>query len=192
MDKERIELIETYRAEAIALLTTNQQARVAAQRTTATIFAVAGAVIVAGIVARTDDVAIALPAVVLLLLSVLFQQYADVTVMGAARAALERRVAANLGDYGLIYETAVAPIRKRPPLVQSMRVLQTVTSVFVGTVVVVGTVIAFQDQPSAVQIGFTTLTLLSLASAALSYRDMLRSGPVASAELEATLTRLRS
>jgi hypothetical protein len=38
----------------------------------------------------------------------------------------------------------------------------------------------------------TTLTLLSLASAALSYRDMLRSGPVASAELEATLTRLRS
>jgi hypothetical protein len=56
----------------------------------------------------------------------------------------------------------------------------------------VGSAVAFGDQPVRVELGFTILTGVALASAVLSYRDMLRSGPVASRELEAALERLRT
>ncbi len=100
--------------------------------------------------------------------------------MGAAREALERRLTATLGTHALIYEMAVAPIRKRTPLVASVRVLQALTAVIVIGLVAAGGVIAFDDQPLGVKVGFSLLTATTLVSAALSYRDMLRSGAVAS------------
>jgi hypothetical protein len=186
------ELLETYRVEAVALLTINQQARHVALRLTVAIFMLIAVTVVVGIVARTDDVAIPLPAAVLVLASCLFQQYADLTVIGAVRAALERRVGELIGGHGLIYETVVAPIRKRPPLAAGVRVLQATSALIVAAVLGVGAVVAFDDQPVNVELGFSVLTGVALASAVLSYRDMLRSGPVASRELEAAFERLRT
>jgi hypothetical protein len=192
MADDRAELIETYRVEAVALLTINQHARLAALRLTVAIFALIAVTVIVGIVARTDDVAIPLPAAVLVLTSCLFQQYADLTVIGAARELLERRVGAAIGGYGLIYETAVAPIRKRAPLVAGVRLVQMTSGLIIAAAVGVGAAVAFEDQPVSVELGFTILTGMALASAVLSYRDMLRSGPVASRELEAALERLRT
>lgn len=189
---DRSELLETYRAEAIALLTINQRARLAALWLTVAIFTLIALTVVVGIVAQTDDVVIPLPAAVLVVTSCLFQQYADLTVIGAARALLERRIGTALGEYGLIYESAVAPIRKRAPLVVGVRLMQATSALIIAAAIGVGAVVAFDDQPVRVELGFAVLTGAALASAVLSYRDMLRSGPVASRELEAALERLRA
>jgi hypothetical protein len=180
---QRAELIATLRAEAIALLEANQRGRAGAQRMILAAFALVTATLLVGIAARTDDVAIPLPAALLLLLSAALQQYADVTVLGAARAALETRLARELGGQALAYETAVAPIRKRPPLVGSVRLLQAVAVLVLAASVVTGGVAAFDGQPLAVTLGFCVATAAGLLTLALSYRDMCRSWPVASAAL---------
>jgi hypothetical protein len=76
-------------------------------------FLIVAATVVVAIVAATDDVLLVLPPLMLGMQSRLFQQYADLTVIGAAGAVLERRIAVALGAHALIYEMAVAPIRKR-------------------------------------------------------------------------------
>jgi hypothetical protein len=50
-----------------------------------------------------------------MLLAVSFQQFADVSVFGVARQSLERLINDSLGATSLIYETAVALVRKRVP-----------------------------------------------------------------------------
>lgn len=55
-------------------------------------------------------------------LALVFQTYSDVSVLGAARQALEARLRAERHG-GLIYETAVAGIRQQGPLVTGVRLL---------------------------------------------------------------------
>jgi hypothetical protein len=182
-------LHEAQQAEALALLNANQRARLAAWQLSAASFALLAATVVVAVASRNDDVLMVLPPLLLALQSLLFQLFGDVTVLGAARAALEARVNQRLASSALIYESAVAPIRKRPPLVGSVRVLQAVSGVAVAGAVVAGLIVAFDDQPAAVSAGVSSLTLLTAISAGLSYRDMLRSWPAAAAHLEAELAR---
>ena len=181
------ELIQTHRAEAVALFSANQAARLAAERVTGLVFVLVGITAAAGINTHNDDVAIALPPVVLLLLSYMLQQYADLTVLGAAREQLESRANALLGERALIYESVVAPIRKRSPLVASVRILQWLSGLVVLGVVVVGTAIAFDGHPALVEWGYTVLTTATLASVALSYSAMRRSGKEAARQIAAHL-----
>lgn len=174
----------------MALLEANQRARLAAQATMTTVFVMVTAVVTVSVSLRNEDIVIALPPATLMLLSFVFQQYADVTVLGAARAALESHIDLAVGRHALIYETVVAPVRKRPPLVRSVRLLQSLAGLLVAGIVGSGAAFAFDHQPALVEIGFTLITLGGLASAWLSYRDMLRSGRVASAALAAALADL--
>jgi hypothetical protein len=183
VEERRDELIATLRAEALALLDANQRGRAAAQRTLLAAFALVVAAVLVGIAARTDDIAILLAPAVLLLLSSALQQYSDVTVLGAARAALETRIEQLVGERALLYESAVAPIRKRAPLVGSVRVMQGLVAAAVAAVVGTGAVVAFQDQPLVVELGFCVFTASGLLSLTLSYRAMSRSWDVASAAL---------
>lgn len=189
MSEPNHQLHEAQQAEALALLNANQRARLAAWQLSAASFALMAATVVVAVATRNDDVLMVLPPLLLALHSLLFQLFGDVTVLGAARAALEARVNQRLASSALIYESAVAPIRKRPPLVRSVRVLQAVSGLAVAGAVVAGLIVAFDDQPAAVSAGVSALTLLTAISAGLSYRDMLRSWPAAGAHLEAELAR---
>jgi hypothetical protein len=182
-------LLETYRAEALALFSVNQAGRAAAERIGALLLTLIGIAIAAGINAHTDAVAIALGPICLLLASYMFQQYADVSVTGAARAALEDRVAKGLGGrHGLIYEYAVADIRQTEPLRRSVRLLQGLSFVVLGGVVVTANVIALEGgRLWYVQAGSLLGTALGLWSAIASWRDMMRSGAIARRRIEARL-----
>jgi hypothetical protein len=181
------QLIESYRAEAIALLAANQAARAAAQRLGIAIVVVAGSVIAAGVLAGDATVVVVLPTVVLLLSAVMFQQYPDVTVLGVARETIELRLA-DMGAGGLVYEAMVAGIRKRPPLVRSVRALQAVLGTTAAGIVIAGAVIAFGGgHPWTMPAGFVVTTVPALVVAVAAYRDMLRSGEVARQALGAAL-----
>jgi hypothetical protein len=187
VDPESAALVETRRAEALALLRINQRDRLVGLALIATAFASIAVSAVVGVALRSDDPAIPLPGFVLILLSLAFQQYAEVSVLGAARRQIERALAAELGGYGLIYETALSGVRQHPPLVASVRLLQTVGALVVAAVIVVGAVAALDHHPAIVEVGFVAITAACLASAALSYRDMLRAGSVAERALAASL-----
>src|SRR5258708_7629895 len=118
------QLVETRRAEALAFFDVNQRARTAAERVMALIFSVSSIAASVGVAAKTSRVVLPLPSVLFLLLSYMFQQYGDLTVVGATRRRLEDLVNAAIGGKGLVYETAVAQIRQVNPLVRSVRVLQ--------------------------------------------------------------------
>jgi hypothetical protein len=183
------QLLETYRVEALALFQVNQVGRVAAERTIALILTASGIAIGAGINADTELVGAALAPVVLFLLSYTFQQYAEVSVTGAARAVLERLVADQLGGtYGLIYEYAVAGVRKRPPLVRSVRILQVVTGFAVAVVLVVGGAVAFGGNHSwLIAAGYSIGVLVGAATAGTSFQAMLNSGREATRQIEQRL-----
>jgi hypothetical protein len=182
-DRDKV-VVETLRAEAIALFQVNQAARTAAERVAALTFAVVAITVAAGINAETDDVAIVLPSVVLLLLSYMFQQYADVAVIGAARASLEARVNAVLVDRCLIYETEVASIHKGRPLVGSFHFLRALLAALVLALLCVGTYVAFDGQEPYVEVAYQAATLASLVSAVWSFIAMLRGFGVATRKLE--------
>jgi hypothetical protein len=128
-----------------------------------------------GAAAKTDRVVLPLPALLFLLLSYMFQQYGDLTVVGAARRRLEDLVNAEIGGKGLVYETAVAEIRQVKPLVLSVRVLQGLMGATVGGATIFACWVLFQGEAALVVIAFTVVTSLTMLSAGLSYRDMLRS-----------------
>jgi hypothetical protein len=176
-------LMEAWKAEAMALFTANQRARGIALQMVVATFVVIAAGAMATILADNGDVMLVIAPVTLGLQSLLFQQYADLNVVGAARGVLERRVNQALGTTALLYETAIAPIRKRPPLVTSVRLLQAATAAAVIATVLFSLAVAYDDQSAALSIGFTVLIAVELLSAGLSYRDMLRSVSVASAAL---------
>jgi hypothetical protein len=183
VEEREKQLIETRRAEAIALFQAGQAQRAAADRVIALFFTAVGIAVAAGVNAHNEVTAIVLAPLVVLFLSYAFQQYADVSVLGAAREALERDLSLDLAGRGLIYETEVAPIRKRRPLLVSMRVMQGASALLILAVVAVAAVVAFRDRPWYVEAGFVAGTVVALVSAVLSYRDMLRSGHIARAEL---------
>jgi hypothetical protein len=141
----------------------------------ALIFSVTSIVASVGVAAKTDRVVLPLPALLFLLLSYMFQQYADLTVVGAARRRLEDLVNADLQGKGIVYETAVAEIRQVRPLVLSVRVLQGLMGATIGGATVFACWVLFQGEPALVVIAFAAVTSLAMLSAGLSYRDMLRS-----------------
>lgn len=177
------ELLRTRRAEAIALLETNQRGRSRASGVLALAFLtilIAGTI---GIAWNKPDLAIPVPTVLLLLVAELFQCYADVTVVGKARRRLEVAINNELGAAGVIYESLVADIRKRPPLVFSERVLQGAGALVVVASIVVGAVIAYDERPTWLEVLYPVSTGFALVVALLSYRAMLASGAVATAAL---------
>lgn len=173
------DLIETFRAEAMALFSANQSARLAAQRLGIFIVVFIGIGVGAALLADDQHVVVALPPVVFVLSAMMFQQFAEVSVTGAAREVLEERLA-DLGVPGLIYERAVAGIRKRPPLVTSVRALQVLLGSGAIALTVVAAVFAFDDHHHwTLAVAYLAVTLPTLAVAATSYLHMLRSGGVA-------------
>lgn len=102
----------------------------------------------------------------------MFQQYTDLTVIGMARLALERRVNAAIGDPGLIYETAVAGVTKEPPFVWSVRALQIATGAVV-IAVIAARAIAAQGENAVVIISYALSTLAALGVAGFSFLEML-------------------
>jgi hypothetical protein len=141
----------------------------------ALIFSVSSIVASVGVAAKTNRVVLPLPALLFLLLSYMFQQYSDLTVIGAARRRLEDLVNAEVGGKGLVYETAVAEIRQVRPLVRSVRVLQGLMGATVGGATIFACWVLFQGAAALVVVAFIVVTSLTMLSAGLSYRDMLRS-----------------
>ncbi|MBN8866053.1 MAG: hypothetical protein J0H98_00730 [Solirubrobacterales bacterium] len=169
-------LLETRREEAIAFFHVNQAARTAAERVIALIFSVSAIAASIGAAAETLDVVIPLPALIFLLLSYMFQQYADLTTIGVTRRRLEDEVNAELGGHkGLVYETAVAEIRKKPPLVFGVRLLQTMLGLVALSATILAAKVALDGHDSLVIAGFAAGTAVTLASASWSFLDMHRS-----------------
>ncbi|HWT93973.1 MAG TPA: hypothetical protein VN238_13300 [Solirubrobacteraceae bacterium] len=169
-------------AEAQSLLEINQRRRAHAE-TTSLLTAITSLVLCTAAICTDESRLILLVApVALLLTSFAFQQYADVTVLGAARARLEGLVNDALRGRALIYECHVAGIRKRPPLVSSVALLQLVVRGSVVAGVAAGTWVAL-GQPGWVAAAYAAATLVTAASCAFSYRDMRRAWVVASTDL---------
>lgn len=177
------ELLKTRRAEAIALLEANQRGRSRASAVLALAFLTILTAGTIGIAWDEPDLAIPLPTVLLLLFAELCQYYADVTVIGTARRRLEAAINDELSAAALVYESLVADIRKRPPLVLSERVLQGAGTLIVVASIVIGAVVTYDGRPTWVEILYPVCTALALAVAVLCYRAMLASGPVAARAL---------
>jgi hypothetical protein len=183
MSSREEELLVTRRQEAAALRELNQRTRREATAVlTASLLVVLVAALVA-IVAHDAAVLIPAPALLLLLSALAFQLFAEVSVTGAARRALEGTVNRELGVDALIYESHVAGIRQRPPLVRSVRLLQTVWAAGVCGALVAGTIAAYEQPASWPAVLFTIFSLMSVLACAASYRDMLRAGHTAAAAL---------
>jgi len=184
VDSTRSELLETRRQEAAALLRVNQSIRGAAVLTfiaSVLVTAVAGIVAIVG---HDSVVLLPAPSIVLLLCSLAFQQFAEVSVTGAARARLEVAINGELKATGLIYESHVAPIRQRRPLVTSVRALQCVWAAGVVVLLVAATIAAYEQHEAWVPVLYTAFTIAMVFSCVSSYRDMLRSGLTAASALD--------
>ncbi|HET9593330.1 MAG TPA: hypothetical protein VFP17_10475, partial [Solirubrobacterales bacterium] len=156
--------IQTRREEAIAFFHVNQTGRNAVERVVALFFSVAAIAGSVGVAAGTPDVLLPLPALLFLLLSYMFQQYADLTVLGCARRRLEDLVNSELEAKGLVYETAVAQIRQVNPLVRSVRLLQGLLGLVVLAALIVATVVAVREHDSLILVGYSCGTLLAILS----------------------------
>lgn len=169
-----LERVQTRRDEAIAFFHVNQTGRTAIERVVALFFSVAAIAGSVGVAAGTPDVLLPLPALLFLLLSYMFQQYSDLTVLGNARRHLEDQVNDQLGVKGLVYETAVAQIRQVEPLVRSVRFLQGLLGCIVLGATIFATVVAFDDHSTLIRMAYISGTALTIASAGYSYVHMLR------------------
>lgn len=168
-------LLETRREEAIAFFHVNQAARTAAERVIALIFSVSAIAASIGAAAGTLDVVIPLPALIFLLLSYMFQQYSDLTVIGVTRRRLENLVNAELGEQkGLVYETVVAEIRKKPPFVVGVRLLQTMLGLVALGATILAAKVALDGHNALVIVGFAAGTSVAYVSAVWSFVDMHR------------------
>jgi hypothetical protein len=177
------EVVATRRAEAVALFEANQRGRARAGGLVGIALLTILAAGIVGIACHAAALAIPVPTVLLLLSAELFQYYTDVTVMGAARRQLEEIVNAELGTDCLIYESLVADIRKRPPLVMSERLLQATGTLVVLSSVVVGAIVAYSNRPAWVQVLYPMCTVAAFMVALVCYRAMLLSGRVVAATL---------
>jgi hypothetical protein len=181
--------MQTRRDEATAFFQVNQAGRTAVERVVALFFSVAAIAGSVGVAAGTPDVVLPLPALLFLLLSYMFQQYADLTVLGTARRRLEDLVndqlgaTGELGAKGLVYETAVAQIRQVKPLVHSVRLLQGLLGAVVLGATAMATIVAFNDHSTLVPISYVTGTSLAIVSAGYSFFHMRRSARVTDEKL---------
>jgi hypothetical protein len=177
------DLMQTRRDEAIAFFHVNQAARNAAERVVAlffTVTAIAGSI---GVAAHNPDAVLPLPALLLLLVSYMFQQYADLTVIGTTRRRLEDLVNHEIGGDGLVYESTVAPIRKTPPLSHSMRFLQGLIFLIGIAATAAGAIVAIRDHNALILIGFSLATFLAAISCLYSYVHMQKSGDATTEKL---------
>src|SRR4029077_20453498 len=78
----------------------------------------------------------------------------------------------SLDERALIYETAVAKIRQRRPLVLSVRVLQGMLGAVTAAAMVAGFVVAARSDSAWIEHGYIVVTALAFASFAFSYRHM--------------------
>jgi hypothetical protein len=179
----QLERVETRREEAIAFFHVNQTGRNAVERVVALFFSVAAIAGSVGVAAGTPDVLLPLPALLFLLLSYMFQQYSDLTVLGGARRRLEDLVNEQLGAKALVYETAVAQIRQVPPLVNSVRLLQGLLGVIVLAATAVATVVAFDHHSALIPVAYLFGTAVAITSALYSYLHMLRTPSICAEKL---------
>jgi hypothetical protein len=186
LDDHAKEVVQGLRAEALAVFQVNQTARGAAERIFALTFAVTAIAATASTKIGTE-VTLPLPSVVCLLLSYMFQLYADVAVLGAARAWLERQVNQQLGSDVLIYELAVADIRKSRPLVTSVVFLQILVALALIGLLAVGAVVAVRTRECVVIAAYFLVTSLSVCSLVLSLRHKQRAFDIATDRLNSTL-----
>ena len=168
------QLNEIRTSEAIALFQANQSGRNAIERVVGLFLSVGAIAGTTAAATHSANAVLPLPAFFLLLLSYMFQQYADITVMGRARLLLEDLVNDNLTERALIYETAVAKIRQRPPLNRSVRFLQMMLGLVTASAVLAGFVIAIHSQDAWVEIGYIGATALTLFSFFFSFFHMRR------------------
>lgn len=174
--------------EAGQLLRLNQQLRASATWTLIAAFVVAAAGTIAAILARDLAVLLPLPAVTTMLCSLGFQQFAEVSVVGTARRHLEQIVNAELSGQALVYETAVARIRQRLPLVASVRLLQAVWATSLLALLIAASRVAYGSGYEAwVPLAYSALTAAAVVSAVASYRAMLRSDREADAALASAI-----
>lgn len=103
-------------------------------------------------------------------------------MLAAARARLERSLNDTLGGVALVYESHVVDIRKRAPLVWSVRVLQAIAQAAI-VAAVVGGIVVMSGQSWWVTVSYVTATATAGLSCGLSYRDMRRARTVADATL---------
>lgn len=169
-----LERVQARREEAVAFFHVNQTGRNAVERVVALFFSVAAIAGSVGVAAGTPDVLLPLPALLFLLLSYMFQQYSDLTVLGSARRRLEDLVNDQLGVKGLVYETAVAEIRQVKPLVHSVRLLQALLGAVVIGATSAAAVVAFHDHSTLIRVAYVAGTALAIGSAGYSYLHMLR------------------
>jgi hypothetical protein len=165
------ELLETWRQEAASFFAANQAARGALERAMGLVFAVAAV----GAALSTKDGALPIPAFLWLLLSYVFQQYADLTVLGMARRRLEEAVQRYFhGRPGLIYETYVVDVRKNKADYWGVTLLQALMVAAIVTATVLIGHSAFGDShPIGLRVGFTVATTIAFGSAARSAWEML-------------------
>jgi hypothetical protein len=178
------QLNEIRTSEAVALFQANQAGRNAIERVVGLFLSVGAIAGTTAAATHSADAVLPLPAFFLLLLSYMFQQYADITVLGRARLLLEDLVNDNLGGRALIYETSVAKIRQRSPLKRSVRLLQAMLVLVTTAAVVAGFVIALGSDDDWIKIGYIGATLLTFASFSFSFFHMHRAESVTEATLK--------
>jgi hypothetical protein len=178
------QLTEIRAAEAVALFQANQSGRNAIERVVGLFLSVGAIAGTTAAATNSADAVLPLPAFFLLLLSYMFQQYTDITVLGRARLLLEDLVNDSLGERALIYETTVAKIRQRRPLVLSVRVLQTMLGAVTAGAVVAGFVVALRSDSAWIERGYIVVTALACASFVFSYRHMYMAERVTEATLK--------
>lgn len=168
-------LVQARLQEARSLFELNQRRRGRAEGTLlmATVVSVAAAVV--ALAARRPEVLLPLPPTVLALAALAFQQYADVTVLGAARQSLEDELLRRLGAEALVYERHVARVRKETRLSLSVRAVQSLGWATALGAAALGAALAV-GQPTWVVVTYVLALAAAGAVCALSYWSMLQAG----------------
>jgi hypothetical protein len=106
------QLVETRRAEAMALFTTAHGYNARNDQLVALGVTVIGAAAALGLKEHFDEVLLGVPAALLLLMIYATQVDADIRVMAAARLRLEQALEGQLGGPALIYQSRAAKFRQ--------------------------------------------------------------------------------
>jgi hypothetical protein len=178
--ESRDQVISVRTSEAIALFQAGQAGRAAMLTGVGLLLSIATIAASAAVAIESVDPVLPLPAFGLLIAAYVFQQYVDVTVLGAARRRLEELVNVELSRPGLIYESAVAGIRKELPLSRGNRALQ-VSLAVVGVAMIIGTayVARLLSDNIWIAISYAVVTLTAGVPAFASYSDMIGSEQMA-------------
>jgi hypothetical protein len=164
--------------EAQTLLQLNQVRRGRAEAVLALASVLGLAAVVVAIVTRRPEALLPVPPIALGLTSLSFQQYADVNILGRARAELERSVNAAVGAPALLYESYVADIRKTRPLVTGVRALQLLAHLATLAVLIAGAVVA-ATHGWWIVLAYAGSTVIAAGSCVVSHADMRRAWDVA-------------